>query len=104
MSVHIGGKIKAKVAEKGVTVTAFAAKIGVSRENAYSIFKRKTIDTGLLETISQVLGYNFFQYYLRPMDAQKKEDSTEIAEFKSQIAILNELLPLLRDLVKKRKG
>jgi len=43
-----------------MTVSEFARRINSSRENAYSIFKRKSIDTDLLQTVSTVLGHDFF--------------------------------------------
>ncbi len=63
MIVHIGNKIKAIVTKKGMTVSEFGRRINKSRENVYSIFKRKSIDTALLSTISKVLDHDFFQYY-----------------------------------------
>jgi len=42
-----------------MTVAEFARRINKSRENAYDIFTRKSLDTDLLRTISQVLEYNF---------------------------------------------
>ena len=58
--IHIGEQIKNVLATKGISVTEFAKRINKSRENIYSIFTRKTIDTGLLQTISRVLEYDFF--------------------------------------------
>jgi len=63
MVIHIGNKIKNVLIKKGMTVSEFGRRINKSRENVYSIFKRKTIDTGLLTTISLVLEHDFFQYY-----------------------------------------
>jgi hypothetical protein len=45
---------------RGISATEFAKRINKSRENIYSIFTRKTIDTGLLQSISRVLEYDFF--------------------------------------------
>lgn len=61
--VNIGQQIKAVVESRGITVTEFAKRINKSRENVYSIFGRKTIDTGLLDTISRVLEYDFFSHF-----------------------------------------
>ncbi|MDP1747566.1 MAG: helix-turn-helix domain-containing protein [Bacteroidota bacterium] len=75
MIIHIGIKIKSIVNKKGMTVSEFSRRINKSRENVYSIFKRKTIDTGLLATISKVLEYDFFQYYTSLFsDFQKLKD------------------------------
>ena len=60
--VHIGNKIKSVLESRGLSVTEFAKRINKSRENIYSIFTRKTIDTGLLQSISKVLDYDFFMH------------------------------------------
>lgn len=63
MAVHIGNKIKQIFDKKGMTVSEFGRRINKSRENVYDIFRRKSIDTGLLEKISEVLEYDFFQHF-----------------------------------------
>lgn len=61
--VNIGSKIKVVFDKKGMTVSEFARRINKSRENVYSIFKRKSIDTALLTKVGDVLEHDFFQYY-----------------------------------------
>ena len=63
MEQLIGAQIRGVLEKRGMTVTEFAKRINKSRENAYSIFSRKTIDTGLLKLISEVLEYDFFMQY-----------------------------------------
>ncbi len=63
--IHIGQRIKEVFDTKGITVTEFARRINKSRENIYSIFSRKTIDTGLLLIISKVLDFDFFELFSR---------------------------------------
>ncbi len=63
MAIHIGRKIKQVFEKKGMTISEFGRRIHKSRENIYSIFKRKSIDTALLESISKVLEHDFFSYY-----------------------------------------
>ena len=63
MNDLIGAQIREVVVKRGMTVTEFAKRINKSRENAYSIFSRKTMDTGLLKLISEVLEYDFFKQY-----------------------------------------
>ena len=60
--IHIGNQIKSVLESRGISVTEFAKRINKSRENIYSIFTRKTIDTGLLQSISRVLEYDFFMH------------------------------------------
>ena len=69
--VIIGDIIKKMVAEKGLTSSAFAKLIGKQRQNMEStVFSKASIDTDLLKRISEVLDYDFFEYY-RPIDEEK---------------------------------
>lgn len=93
MSVNIGNKIKSIVSKKGISVSEFGRRINKSRENVYSIYKRKTIDTGLLITISTVLEHDFFQYYTSL--------STEVEKLREENLTLKEMVKFLKSKKKK---
>lgn len=59
MAYNFGAEIRKVLKEKGMSVAEFARRINKSRENAYDIFRRKSLDTDLLSVISQVLEYDF---------------------------------------------
>lgn len=61
--IHIGKLIEEELRNQERTVTWFAEKLCYERTNAYSIFKRESIDTVLLLRISRILNHDFFQYY-----------------------------------------
>lgn len=61
--MHIGGIIREKITEKGMTVVSFAEQLSCTRVNVYKIFSRKSIDTDMLLRISSILEYDFFQHY-----------------------------------------
>jgi hypothetical protein len=63
MALHIGKIIQKRVEEGGMNKSEFARRINSTPQNVYSIFKRTSIDTGLLWEISRVLNYDFFQHY-----------------------------------------
>jgi hypothetical protein len=71
--VHIGNKIKKVVYESRIPIQEFAYSINKSRTVIYNIFKRETIDTGLLLVISKALNHNFFLYYLTAKNALNEE-------------------------------
>lgn len=95
--IHIGKQIKEVFDKKGFTVTEFAKRINKSRENIYSIFKRKTIDTGLLQIISGVLEYDFFTLY------SSNDSSIEIEGLQEQNKLLREMNSLLKSKAKAKK-
>ena len=66
----VGNKIKAEVISQGLTITEFAAMINCQRTNVYDIFKRESIDCGLLLVISKALGRNFFKELSDEVEAE----------------------------------
>ena len=93
MSKHIGLEIKSIFEKKGMTVSEFGRRINKSRENVYNIFKRETIDTGLLEKISTVLEHDFFTHYTSLVD--------EINRIKEENQNLKDALSFYRSKDKK---
>jgi IS30 family transposase len=95
--VNIGKHIKDAFDKKGFTVTEFAKRINKSRENVYHIFKRKTIDTGLLTTISAILEHDFFKLYT----SSNTNENKELERLKVENALLREVNTLLKKKSKK---
>ena len=89
---HIGQQIKIVIEQKGITITEFAKRINKSRENVYSIFTRKTIDTGLLAVISDVLDYDFF----KNLSKTYKAIESELQEIREQNEFLKEYANFLK--------
>lgn len=57
--LHIGRLIKEVFDASSMSITTFANRLNCERTNAYSIFKRRTMDLELLIRISEVLDHNF---------------------------------------------
>lgn len=70
MKLNIGEIIQQLVKKKKISNVGFGNLINKERSNVYDIFKRETIDTGLLFNISKVLHTDLFKYY---SDELKKE-------------------------------
>lgn len=62
-SIHIGKKIKEVLDKSPMSVVDFAKSINLTRNGAYKVFEKETIDTGQLQAISKVLNHDFFAYY-----------------------------------------
>jgi len=110
--VHIGEQIRQILRERGMTVSEFSRRIITSRENVYTIFKRKTIDTVLLQKIGQVLNHNFFSHYelSEESDISVASDNSEtvfnfnivvamrkIEELERSLSQKDELISLLKE-------
>jgi hypothetical protein len=75
--IHIGKKIKEVLDKTPLSVVDFAKKINLTRNGAYKVFEKETIDTGQLQTISKVLDHDFFNYYEQSASSQLKEPKTD---------------------------
>ncbi|ELR70077.1 hypothetical protein C900_04074 [Fulvivirga imtechensis AK7] len=93
--LHIGEEIRKVFKESGLTVAEFARRIDTSRENVYGIFKRKSIDTRLLQKISDVLDHNFFKYYVNP-----EELYPEIASLQRKLEVADQEIAYLKKINK----
>jgi hypothetical protein len=92
MSQRIGAQIRGVIDKRGMTVTEFASRINKSRENAYSIFNRKTIDTSLLKLISEVLEFDFF----KQMSPSYQQLEAELEKVKAENSLLKDYNALLK--------
>ena len=99
--IEIGQKIKEVFDNRNMKLTDFADELGTVRQNVYRIFKKRHVDTGLLLKISQVLGYNFFQYYV-PLDAEKSSISLvqQDDEIQRQLDLSRKEIEYLRRIIK----
>jgi len=61
--IHIGSLIEQELRRQDRYVTWLASELHCDRTNVYKIFKKKSIDTKLLENISVILRHNFFLDY-----------------------------------------
>ena len=77
MAIHIGRKIKEQLDRQGMSVIEFAKRINRSRNVAYDIFERESIDTGLLNKIGKELKCDFFSLY----SIQKEYNNTNTKNY-----------------------
>jgi hypothetical protein len=75
--IHIGKKIKYVLDKTPMSVVDFAKSINLTRNGAYKVFEKETIDTGQLQNISKVLNHDFFAYYEGTELSGVKENKTE---------------------------
>lgn len=61
--IHIGKIIRKTLREQGRSVTWFARQLPCDRSTVYKIFKKESIDTAILQKISEILNENLFEYY-----------------------------------------
>lgn len=93
--IHIGKKVKEVWRASRMKGTEFATAINKDRQVIYDIFKRETIDTGLLQKIGKVLDHDFFNYYsaAAPLTAQEEKVAYGL---KAEIQQLEEELKLMK--------
>jgi hypothetical protein len=74
---HIGNKIKEVLDKTPISVVEFAKSINLTRNGAYKVFDKETIDTGQLQAISKVLKHDFFSYYAQNLPSSSKESKVD---------------------------
>ena len=88
--VPIGKEIQAVVRKRGMKVEELAKRLNVSKPNIYDIYRRNTIDTGLLERLCNVLDHNFFEAFANKYRTQQERDSYE--RLVSENALLKQMV------------
>lgn len=78
--LHIGKKIREVLEERGISVVIFSKKIKRSRNVAYDIFERESIDTELLKKIGEVLSFDFFAMYKNKKTYPENNIINEVSE------------------------
>lgn len=76
-NVAIGKEIQAVVKKRGIKVEELAKRLNVSKPNIYDIYRRNSIDTGLLERLCKVLDHNFFETFAHKYRTQQERDTYE---------------------------
>lgn len=98
--VEIGEKIREVFENRNMRLTDFADELGTVRQNVYRIFKKRHVDTGLLLKISQVLGYNFFQYYVPVQEAPSAPpDRNAAQDVQRQLELSRKEIEYLRRII-----
>jgi DNA-binding XRE family transcriptional regulator len=69
----IGLLIRKLQKERGMTVTALANKLGLSRDAVHSHFNSGDVHPSVLVKYCIILNYNFFQHYYNIVKEQKPE-------------------------------
>lgn len=80
---NLGEIIRQIVTDKGLSDAMFAKMIGMQRQNVKKmVFEKRSLDTELLCTISEVLECNIFDYFKSNID-----DDTRKTELRATLSI-----------------
>jgi DNA-binding Xre family transcriptional regulator len=97
MAIHIGKIIAQKAKAKSITPTSLGELVNTSPQNIHAIFKRQTIDTGLLLKLCEALNYNFFSEY-----EKEKAVAGLVSNEMQQLIIKNEALNEKNELLQEK--
>ena len=109
--IHIGKKIKEILDKTPISVVDFAKSIHLTRNGAYKVFEKETIDTGQLQVISKVLNHDFFSYYDQIHSASVNEPKAEyvyatkaeLSEITNVVLKLNKTMERVEEILNKNK-
>lgn len=90
--IHIGKKIREVLDKTPISVVDFAKSINLTRNGAYKVFEKETIDTGQLQTICKVLNHDFFTYYEQNLSTVKETNFEYGFATKSEVADLAHMI------------
>ena len=91
--VYIGDIIKKKIAERGMSISELARLASCSRGALHGVFMKQSINTNLLQIISEVLEYDFFSCF------QENEQKTISRIYRFEIELTEKEIP--EELMKK---
>lgn len=95
MALNIGRKIKDVLYEKRMSSSEFAQKLGKSPKGISRLLSKQDLHCKLLKQISELLGHNFFQYYMPAAEA-KAEEKNDLSFYKEKIAVQEKEIEMLK--------
>ncbi len=75
--MHIGNILRERLRKEGKSVVWLARELGCHRTNVYNLFDKYSLDTVLLERLSVILNYNFFELYSEETKEKMKRKSEQ---------------------------
>ncbi len=76
--MHIGSILKQRLKEDGKSVVWLARELGCHRTNVYNLFDKYSIDTQLLQRISIIMNFNFFELYGEETERKINDNSRKL--------------------------
>ena len=76
--MHIGTILREKLKTDGKSVVWLARELGCHRTNIYNLFDKNSLDTQLLQRISIIMNYNFFELYREDTERKINEKSSNV--------------------------
>lgn len=109
MAIHIGKIIKERVKKSSLTNKEISERINRVEGTIYDIYKRETIDTGILLKLCEVLEFDFFKLYygeepLKTMcDSEIDRLRAENKDLKTQLDLKNDHIKDLKEIIAVQK-
>ena len=100
---HLGEYIKNKVKERGLTVSEFARRIHCTRRNIYQIYKKNSLDSNLINRISQALDIDLLSNFNKTSSKNFVNDISTESIDKYYEKSLKRLMNIESKLIKEKK-
>lgn len=104
MPTAIGKKIEKELRRQGIKITAFAVRINCTRNNVYSIFKRQSVNTELLNKIAAVLNVDPSFFYATQKEYKTAHPPRQVEEVEegykpaaNQLELQQKLIAFMED-------
>ena len=99
-NIHIGKYLKKRLYEKKVNKRELSRTLGLHRNTIYNMFDQRSIDAVWLAKISEYIGENLFDPYLKAMGDEKM---MLINELRIKIQAKNEVIEAQKKHIKDLK-
>ena len=100
MAENLGQVIRSVAKQKGITQQALAEMVNMTKSAIAAIYRRSTIDVGLLMLLSKVLNHDFFAelyehpYLVNFKEAREEDKTNKIAELEAKVKYQNEIMAM----------
>lgn len=110
MNVHIGLMIWKEMKRQNLSAADLAASLAVSKTRMQAILKNTSIDSQMLAKISEIMSFNFFQFYedneiFKKIETQEQHDTmAEIELLRALLIEKNKIIQLKDQLLKAQSA
>ncbi|MFC3560609.1 hypothetical protein [Pedobacter jamesrossensis] len=108
MSIHIGLMIWKEMKAQNMSVSTLAHALEMGKTKTQELLGNANIDVALLARISEVMNYNFFEYYesgdifSKIKNNKKQKTAEEIIRLKGLLQEKNKMLELKEQFIKSQ--
>ena len=100
--IHIGELVRKYIISKDLSFSSVAKEIGISRQGLDAALKKEDMTVKRLLTISEVLGFDFFQYFTDKEQQPKETEGKNETEYTLHIKVPKNKMKKVMDYIEEK--